>query len=62
MKRGLCALAAVLLLGLCAPGAAQADLTVYVSAEAMPLETARQLAALLEREAAPAEVELIAEQ
>ena len=62
MTRGLCALAAALLLGLCAPGAAQADLTVYVSAEAMPLETARQLAALLEREAAPAEVELIAEQ
>ena len=62
MKRGLCALAAALLLGVCAPGAAQEMLTVYVSAEAMPLETARQLAALLEREIAPVQVELIAEQ
>lgn len=62
MKRGLCALAAALLLGVCAPGAAQETLTVYVSAEAMPPETARQLAALLEREIAPVQVELIAEQ
>ena len=62
MKRGLCALAAALLLGMCAPGAAQETLTVYVSAEAMPLETARQLAALLERDIAPVQVELIAEQ
>ena len=62
MKRGLCALATALLLGLCAPGVAQEALTVYVSAEAMPLETAKQLTALLQREAASAQVELIAEE
>ena len=61
MKRGLCALATALLLFVCAPGVAQETLTVYVSAEAMPLETAKQLTALLQREAAPAQVELIAE-
>lgn len=62
MKRGLCALAAALLLFVCAPGVAQEALTVYVSAEAMPLETAKQLTALLQREVAPAQVELIAEE
>ena len=58
----MCALATALLLGLCAPGVAQEALTVYVSAEAMPLETAKQLTALLQREAASAQVELIAEE
>ena len=62
MKRGLCALAAALLFGLCAPGVAQEALTVDVSAEAMPLETAKQLTALLGRAVEPAQVELIAEE
>ena len=61
MKRGLCALAAALLL-LGMPAVRAQTLTVYVSAEAMPQETARQLGALLARELAPDGVELLLEQ